>query len=565
MIKSLGIDIGSSSIKVVEIHSGSKSDQIFQFFEHSLDLNPSKDNKLEIIEFLRNLTSTYDKSQTRFVLGFTQNQVATRLLKFPFKDKNKINKTLAFSLEDQIPFSTDKTLFEAKILQFSSSETEVLTCSVLKEEVEALLSFSKDINIDPTVLSAEGFAFANLIENWQQPIPVIPDQPENFQDSLNPQAPSRPLISVYLHLGHSRSVMTTYRNNTLISAHSLNWGGRKIADELTKKYEIPFVEAVKELKTKGFVLINKEGASPDQLAFSNLIGNSLKDLAREVKLILFEVESELQCEFTKITLTGGVSNLKNISAFLTQSFEIPVNRFSTTLHASGLSFEILGANLAQQSMALGLAIEGLKKAKNPAINFRKDEFAKQNIIFSEFKETASVLGRYLAVAIVLLVIYSFIRTNLSETLADSSKRALQTVSKQIPELGKKSGPTQVKRFIREKKSVERQFAELQEISKMNTGLDILKKVSEGLAKNPKNIYQISLFDVKDLQLHVEGFADSAMTVTEIKKLLALQSLNQNATAVVASTPAPPNRVGFAFDLVLDRGLETKTKQRKIQQ
>ena len=105
-LKSLGIDIGSSSVKIVEMQSTSKGFQVSQFFEHTLNVVPGVDQELEIIEFLRDFTSHYDPNQTRFVVGLRQDRVALRNKFFPFNDRIKIFKSLAFELEEDLPFSS---------------------------------------------------------------------------------------------------------------------------------------------------------------------------------------------------------------------------------------------------------------------------------------------------------------------------------------------------------------------------------------------------------------------------------------------------------------------------
>nr|HPI40943.1 hypothetical protein [Pseudobdellovibrionaceae bacterium] len=292
---------------------------------------------------------------------------------------------------------------------------------------------------------------------------------------------------------------------------------------------------------------------------------SLKDLIREVKLTLFELQSDLQCEITQIYLSGGVSQLKNLTAYLTQWLEIPVNRYKPLIHPTGISFENLGTHFTIQSIALGYAIEGLKKAKNPPLNFRKGEFAKQNVIFKEYRQSLIQVSPYLASTFVLLFLFANLRTSMSEDLVNNSKSTLKAISKNIPELGKKSGPTQAQRYIREKKSAEKQIEELKNISKMNTGLDLLEKLSTGLSKSNSLTYHISSLNINDQMLHIEGFANSALTIAEIKKMLTLQSIDQKVSSVSSQYQSGPrpNRIPFAFELMVDRGLETKKKQRKF--
>lgn len=95
-MKSLGIDIGSSSIKIVEINSNNKGIQITRFMEHTLSVNTiqsESDSQLEIIEFLRTIASSYDpqtppllsawdKTKSAFVIKFFLHRAFKNYQKF---------------------------------------------------------------------------------------------------------------------------------------------------------------------------------------------------------------------------------------------------------------------------------------------------------------------------------------------------------------------------------------------------------------------------------------------------------------------------------------------------
>ena len=100
--KSLGIDIGTYSIKIVEAQTTSKGVQVNHFFEHVLNPIPGSDHELETLEFLREFTSKYDET-TKFIVGLRQDRVAIRNKFFPFNERLKISKSLPFELVPHLP------------------------------------------------------------------------------------------------------------------------------------------------------------------------------------------------------------------------------------------------------------------------------------------------------------------------------------------------------------------------------------------------------------------------------------------------------------------------------
>ena len=56
---SLGIDIGSSAIKLVEVQSTRGDYKIYKYQSYKLDTNPQADNEIEIIETLKQIAEDY--------------------------------------------------------------------------------------------------------------------------------------------------------------------------------------------------------------------------------------------------------------------------------------------------------------------------------------------------------------------------------------------------------------------------------------------------------------------------------------------------------------------------
>ncbi|MFW1582039.1 hypothetical protein ACEV7R_23715, partial [Vibrio parahaemolyticus] len=71
---------------------------------------------------------------------------------------------------------------------------------------------------------------------------------------------------------------------------------------------------------------------------------------------------------------------------LTQHLEIPFNKLKVLQLTPSLTFEAMDAIEAVAGVAIGLAIEGLRRPRNPAVNFLKEEFAVQSKTFEKIWE-----------------------------------------------------------------------------------------------------------------------------------------------------------------------------------
>src|SRR4051812_26523664 len=112
MARTIGVDIGSFSIKVAELEGQLKSTTVRDFYEIPLTHEPGQDLRLEKLEALRKVAATYDPAQYRIVVGLGSEFSTSRVLNFPFLERRKILQSLPYELEDVIPFSQDDAIFD---------------------------------------------------------------------------------------------------------------------------------------------------------------------------------------------------------------------------------------------------------------------------------------------------------------------------------------------------------------------------------------------------------------------------------------------------------------------
>lgn len=555
-MKSLGIDIGSSSIKVVEVQSTSKGFQVFQYFEHQLSVMPGHDQELEIIEFLRNLTQKYDPTQTRFVFGLRQDRVAVRNKFFPFNDRLKIAKSLAFELEEDLPFSSDNAVFDAKIIRTIGNGAEVLACAAPNKHVQAYLQRAQDAGIEPYLISAEGTALANLFERWNEPPPALSTLPAEMMDE------SKPLrhVRLILNIGHSRTIVSAFEGSSLIGIRSVLWGGKNIAEAISKKYEIPFFEAMKELQTKAFILTNKQGATFDQVTFSDTIAKSVREMTRDLQLSILELKGEFNANIDSVSFTGGTSQIQNLGPFLTQILEVPANRLSVLDNIPNLLFERTPQAGAKLGVAIGLAFEGFKKPRNPPLNFMRGEFAKQNHQMRKFFDRWAPTMKVAAAAMLVLFVYTSLRETFSLSLAERSQETLQTQAKTVAGLrGKSASESGIRKYIRDNKKRAADLKTLASVANMNSALDIMKKVSEATPAKNSIAMDLQAFRVEDSLVTMQGYVNSTTEVSLVQKSLANITTDGQVRSGRSTLGARAGRVAFSFSFNVDRGIQKVTK------
>ncbi len=554
-MRSIGLDVGEYSVKIVELNLNKKNIFIHQLQEKILNPNlVGHDKELEVIEFVRAFMATGDYSQSRWVIAVPQDQVTTRFKTFPFSDRLKIQKSLSFEMEEDIPFDTDLCVFDAKMIQTQGLMADVLASAIPKTHVEKILDLAASCGIQPHLVTIEGIAFANLIEQWDSAVPAINESLQLTEEKL-----SKKNLQVILNIGHKKTLFNAYENGRLIFVRSLYWGSSQLLEEIVKKNQCTLIEAMHVLQTQGMILLTKQGATFDQTQVSNTLSKSLRELVRDLQMTVLELQSEFNAEITQLNFTGGGCLLPNLGGFLTQHLEIVCNPISLlqSYSSSILSFvpaEHAFAVESRFSTAFGLAIEGFKKPRNPPINLLKGEFAKQNDQFKVFWQVWGSSIQVATAALVVLFVWSFFRESFSFDLMTKGEEAVVSQAKTLARLPKKqANENGIKKYIRDNKKKAADLKMVAQVAQMNSALELLKKVSESAPSKEQVKIDLVSFIVKDDQVQMTGYVGSPRELTSLSK--NLESIAMGAiTSQPATLPTQANKVTFNLSFKTDRGL-----------
>lgn len=555
-MRSIGLDIGEYSVKLVELVQNKKNVTINQIQEKPLTPNATaEDRELEVIEFVRGVLSNTELHQARWVLAVRQDQATTRHKSFPFSDRLKIQKSLSFEMEEDIPFHTDACIFDAKTIHTQGASADVLATAVPKGHIAKLIDMASSFGVEIHIISVEGLAYANLVEEWYNP---PPENPEPI--TLNEETKPVKNIQVLLNIGHRRTLFTAFENNRLVFTRSLFWGSQQLLNMIVKKYEISYAEALHMLRTQGAILLNKENSSFEQAQFSDSICLSLMDLVRDLQMSFIELQSEFNANITGVHLTGGGSIIRNLGGYLTQHLETPCNPIyllqNYVSSGSSLSSPEQAYDIETRfTTAVAIGLEAFKKSLNPATNLFKAEFAKQQDALKDFWKRWGTVTQVGTAALITLFIWTSFRQTFTFGLNEKVEELISTQAKNVARLPKKqANESGVKKYIRDHKKTISELKKISQVAQMNSALSILKNVSEAApAKNALKV-DIMTFQVKDEFVQILGYANSQEEVTSLSQ--SLKSVSSDGIVTQLPSPLTPvaNRVSFNISFKTDRGL-----------
>ena len=259
-MKILGIDVGSTTVKAVELDSAFGRYEVQDYYEQKIDPGSTA------LEALGRLLQGLPKAPDRIAMALPTGQLTFRNLSLPTRDKKSIQSSVGFELDDELPFSLEDCIYDYSILSQSKSGTQLHVAASLKKNLGNALSEWAASGADPDLVTTEAWAYHAL-----------------FNRIANVETQDHPILLV--QIGHERTLLYVHHKGTPVLAREISWGGRDLTLAICQKYQIPLDQAETAKKDHGFVIHSdqKGDVTPEQLEFSNTLKEPIEDLINQIR------------------------------------------------------------------------------------------------------------------------------------------------------------------------------------------------------------------------------------------------------------------------------------------
>ncbi len=563
-MKVVGIDIGSYSIKVVEIKNSNQHISILSMQEYPLSVDPTKDTAIEVIEILRKVSAHYSVDpEVSYVCGLPSRQVSIHKIIQPPAPRFKILESIPFALADVSPLDPDESLHDIRILKTHPNGHEVLAVASRRENIKKLLQTLSDGGIDPSVLTVQGIATNNIFDNvfappLKDPTPVefedldFEDEQPQSQQSSEPLTPKEFTAGeAILTLGHLSTTLIVRREGELIECREISWGGHDLITALCNEYKIHYLEAVQMLHKSGVLILKDQSPSPELGRLSNVLKGAMIPLLKELQISLLEIKSKYSVQVRAVGLLGGTSRLRNVGPYLTQHLQIATNVITSVHQFPELNFKAENSPIAHMT-SLGMALEGLRKPRNPALDLRKQEFSISNENLKIFFEKWSYTLRLLAVVFILMLAWGIMRSKWSYELSELALKKMKDVGSEVTGLPKaQSNVSNLNRYIRDSKQRQDLLAKLQNMEKYQQASYFLRELHAKAPPRGRLKIDIESLNIGDKKLFISGYAESTAQLLSLEETLkSLSSQNKIAKRAVSGQDSQ-GRTPFEYEIVIN--------------
>ena len=288
-----GLDIGSSSVKVVLLREGSKR-EVLGVAKVPLPPNSSREKR---VLALQNACQTAGFTGRRVNMALGGQSVIIRYIQLPKMTMKELKSSIEFEADKYIPFNVKDVWIDCQILEEreGSKKIQTLLVAAKKDLINAHVTLVQEAGLECAVLDVDTFAVVNAFE------------------TVSSRLPRREVVAL-LDLGAETTNINILRGPQTLFSRDIPIGGSKLTQAISEKLGLqgPQAEALK-LRPGDRLKELMEGVDP---ILENLIG--------ELRLSFDYFESQYDKKVEHLFLSGGSSRFGGLLPLLKEHFQTEV-------------------------------------------------------------------------------------------------------------------------------------------------------------------------------------------------------------------------------------------------
>lgn len=308
----LGLDIGTSSVKMVELERGVKGTAMVSRFA-KIPLPPGAlnggvvSNGREVSQAIAELLQLTKIKQKKAAVAIAGQAVIVRHIKMPLMSEEELQNAIRWEAERYIPFPVDEVNMDCQIIETfpESNEMEVMLVCAHNDIVYSHLQTLEDSGIQPVAMDIQPFAVMRAMGL----------EDSNSDDTV-----------ALLDIGAGTADLTIIKKGMHRFTRIIPMAGSHMTTSVANHMNLDFNEAEKLKIAHGDALFDVNASSDDVRRKVNFaLQNCLKELALELRRSFDYYKMQQRNETIKeLVVSGGGSKIVNLIPFLRQELNIVV-------------------------------------------------------------------------------------------------------------------------------------------------------------------------------------------------------------------------------------------------
>ena len=213
MQKVIGLDLGTYSIKALEIVNNFSSYEIVNFYEKVIPEMEGLTREQVYPICLEQMFAENNLQADKIIAAMSGQSVSSRIMSFNFSDPRKIEASMEAELETFVPFNLQDMIVDHQIIGQFQKKTVVLAVMTQKTYLANFLDYLKRVDIDPRLVDIDSLAFYNL----SNMIDLDADK-----------------CTAIIDIGHQKTSLCIVQEGVLRMFRSINLGGKYITDLISR-------------------------------------------------------------------------------------------------------------------------------------------------------------------------------------------------------------------------------------------------------------------------------------------------------------------------------------------
>lgn len=302
----LGLDIGFSSVKAMQIERHNKQHNVIGYGVGSFDSAAIKDGVIVDHESLaKSVNELFRKNiigeitTRRVAVTIPATRTFTRTMNLPPTIREEeLSEAVTLEAEQYIPVPIDELYLDYNVINKTDKSIELLAVAVPKKIVDSYMMLVRILGLEPVAFDSSISAGTRLFDkqNEHSDIPAI-----------------------LIDFGSSSADITVH-DKTIIVTGTIPCGGDIFTDLIAQKLGVTHEEA-HIIKTKYGL-----GKSKRQAEIVEALNSNLEQLAKEIRRMIryHEERSGSKQKIGQIVTMGGGANMPGLNEYLTSLLRLPV-------------------------------------------------------------------------------------------------------------------------------------------------------------------------------------------------------------------------------------------------
>ena len=303
----LGLDIGSSSVKLVHLKEGRRGYTLLAWGEAPLPPEAVVDNQLmnssAIVEAIRQLLAQQKVKARDVAIGVRGHSVIIKRISMPVMSQEDLDESIQWEAEQYIPFDVKDVHIDTQILTpqgDAAGQMDVLLVAAKKDMINDFTAVCAEAGLAATVVDVDAFAVQNAYEiNYAQ-------------------TPGQPVVLI--NVGAAVTNINIVNNGMATFTRDITVGGNAFTEEIQKQLNISAEEA-EALKVGGHG--ETDAVVPQEV--ERVIQGVADQMGGEIQRSLdFHAATAPDVHPTRVYLSGGTSRIPALFKVIEQRAGVPV-------------------------------------------------------------------------------------------------------------------------------------------------------------------------------------------------------------------------------------------------